>query len=169
MDQVAWLGLPAALGLGIWAWKLREELMAARTELAEVRAERAALVERTRAALGEAEASLKRTREEADRARPFAAEPVLRDLLELVDTLDRAVAAGEGAGVEFARRQSIALLGRHGAQRIDSVDQPFDPSHHEAIDTAPGPSDRVVVEVAAGYRLHGRLLRAARVVVGREE
>lgn len=161
MELVAWIGWPLALAAAWWAWSLH-------TRLGAVEAERAALVERTRAALGEAEASLRRTREESERARPFAAEPVLRDLLELVDTLDRAVAAGEGAGVEFARRQSLSLLQRHGAERIDAVDQPFDPSHHDAIDTAPGPADRVITEVAAGYRLHGRLLRAARVIVGKD-
>lgn len=159
MEWLAGLGWIAAVGLGIWAWRLQQELRVAQ-------AERTALLDRTRTALTEAEASLRRTREEAERARPFAAEPVLRDLLELVDTLDRAVAAGEGAGVEFARRQSLTLLDRHGAERIDALDQPFDPKHHEAIDTAPGPTDRVLVQVSAGYRLNGRLLRAARVVVG---
>jgi molecular chaperone GrpE len=54
-----------------------------------------------------------------------------------------------------------------GAERITCVDQPFDPLTHEAVATAPaeGAPHRVLVEVSAGYRLHSRLLRAARVVV----
>lgn len=136
--------------------------------LKRVEADHAALLLRTRAALQDAEAATRRIREEAERARPFAAEPVLRDVLEVVDNLDRALAAGEGGdGVAMIHRQSLDLLRRHGAERFDSVEQPFDPASHEAVATATdaGAPHRVVAEVSAGYRLHGRLLRAARVVV----
>lgn len=158
MEWIGWVVAVVVAGLAGWLW----------TRLTRVQAEHAALVQRARVALAEAEASLRRIREEADRARPFAAEPVLRDVLELVDNLDRALAAGEGGeGVAMIHRQSLDLLRRHGAERFDSVAQPFDPAAHEAVATSPTPGepDRVVAEVSAGYRLHGRLLRAARVVV----
>jgi molecular chaperone GrpE len=161
---LAILGWVLAALVGAVAWRFREEALRAETE-------RRALAERTRSALLEAEASLRRVRDESDRARPFAAEPILRELVEVVDDLDRALAAGEGGiGVAMIQRRSLALLRRHGAERIESLEQPLDPTCHEAVATRPveGPPGRVVAELAAGYRLHGRLLRAARVVVAVE-
>jgi len=161
VELFAAVGWVLAIGAGLWAWRLRDTLVAAE-------AERAALVTRTQAALHEAEATVRRIRDEGERARPFAAEPVLRDVLELVDNLDRALAAGEGGtGVVMIHRQSLDLLRRHGAERVSCLDQPFDPLHHEAVATAPAPGvpHRVLAEISAGYRLHSRLLRAARVVV----
>jgi molecular chaperone GrpE len=164
MELLAALGWLVAIALGGVAWNLRGRLLQAD-------AERRAMVDRTREALVDAEASVRRVRDEAERARPFAAEPVLRDLLTIIDDLDRAIAAGEGgAGVAMIQRQSVDLLRRHGAERLTCVEQPFDPSTHEAVATAPsaGPANRVVAELSAGYRLHGRLLRPARVVVAIE-
>lgn len=164
MDLLAALGWLAAIALGGVAWNLR-------VRLAQADAERRAVIDRTRDALADAEASVRRVRDEAERARPFAAEPVLKDLLAIVDDLDRAIAAGEGgAGVAMIQRQSVDLLRRHGAERLACVEQPFDPATHEAVATAPsaGPVNRVLAELSAGYRLHGRLLRPARVVVAVE-
>jgi molecular chaperone GrpE len=161
VEFVALLGWLLAIVAAFVAWELRGRLQRAE-------AERRAVLERTREALADAEASVRRVREEADRARPFAAEPVLRDLLAIVDDLDRAVAAGEGgAGVAMIQRQSVDLLRRHGAERVSALEQPFDPAAHEAVSTAPaaGAPNRVLAELSAGYRLHGRLLRPARVVV----
>ncbi len=161
MTIVGVLGWVVAAGAGGWAWALSVRLRDAEWA-------RLALGERTRIALTEADAAMRRIREEAERTRPFAAEPVLRDLVELVDNLDRAIAAGEGgAGVSMIQRQSLDLLRRHGAERISSLEEPLDPTAHEAVATRPasGPPGRVLVELSAGYRLHGRLLRAARVVV----
>jgi molecular chaperone GrpE (heat shock protein)/GrpB-like predicted nucleotidyltransferase (UPF0157 family) len=155
---IGWLLAGVALAA---AWQFFGRFRRAESELT-------ALRDRTRLALSDAEASIRRIRDDSDRARLFAAEPVLRDVLELVDSLDRAVASGEGGpGVERIHRQSVDLLKRHGAVRIRCVDQPFDPREHEAVATspAPGPPQRVLAELAAGYHLHARLLRPARVVV----
>ena len=169
MELFAAVGWMMAIGAGLWAWRLRDALVAADAErVAVVTRGHAALQAALQAAGAESDATLRRIRDESDRARPFAAEPVLRDVLELVDNLDRAMAAGEGGtGVVMIHRQSLDLLRRHGAERITCVDQPFDPLTHEAVATAPaeGAPHRVLVEVSAGYRLHSRLLRAARVVV----
>lgn len=164
LDLAGLLGWLLAGGAGWAAWTQHRRAVVAE-------AERRALTDRARLAVTEAEASLRRVRDESERLRPFAAEPVLRDLLEVVDNLERALAAGEGGeGVAMIHRQSVELLRRHGAERIESLDRPFDPALHEAVATAPGAApDRVVAEVCAGWRLNGRLLRAARVVVARIE
>ncbi len=102
----------------------------------------------------------------------------LAELLEVVDNLDRAVAAGHTGsdpaslltGVELVRTQFLAHLGRLGVTRLEADGQPFDPAVHDAITTAPAdtPKDNHVVSVIKeGYRIGDDVLRPASVVVGR--
>ena len=116
-----------------------------------------------------------RKRAERERAelRRFAAIEPMRDLLEVVDNLERAAAAGGSAkdlkqGVEMILRQLQETLRRHGVSSFESLGQPFDPGLHEAVSRqeSPGASEpSVAEELQTGYRLHDRLLRPARVVV----
>jgi molecular chaperone GrpE len=106
----------------------------------------------------------------------YANESLLRDLVPVLDNLDRALAAGRVAagagnvveGVELIQRELLRVLERAGLTRYSAVGQPFDPARHEAIarvvsgEAAP---DTVVQETAPGYLLHGRVLRPALVAV----
>ena len=106
----------------------------------------------------------------------YANESLLRDLIPVLDNFDRAVAAARAAGaagtvvegVELIQRELLRVLERHGVTRYSTVGQPFDPARHEAIarvvSTEQTP-DTVVSETAAGYMLHGRVLRPALVAV----
>lgn len=108
----------------------------------------------------------------------FANESLLRDLLPIVDNLERAVehAAGGGNGEPLVKGVGLVLkslrdvLERHGVRRVDAKGRAFDPSHHEAMATVVtaehAPND-VVEEHQAGYHLHDRLLRPALVTVAR--
>lgn len=101
---------------------------------------------------------------------------VLRNFLMIADDLDRALQV-EGAedaslreGVKVTQRSLNHLLAQEGIERIDPEGDEFDPMWHEAVATVPhrevGVERDTVVEVAQpGYRLDGRLLRPARVVV----
>lgn len=114
-------------------------------------------------------------RERVDTLR-FGAEPLVRDLLPIVDNLERAVEHAEGSGADDQLLQGVRLvlkgaldvLARHGVTRIDATGQPFDPAFHEAIaqveDDQVEPN-HVVRQFQAGYRLHDRLLRPAQVSV----
>jgi molecular chaperone GrpE len=65
-------------------------------------------------------------------------------------------------------RQLLDMLNRQGVEVFESVGEIFDPREHEAVDKMPTKDydpDTVIAQQAPGYRLHGRLLRAARVVV----
>lgn len=116
----------------------------------------------------------------------YATEPVLRDLIGVIDNLERAIkaareeAAREGGpsgplgalltGVEMVLSQFADVLSRHGVSRIAARHEPFDPAHHEAlaqVESHEHPAGTVVEEHAAGYRLHDRLLRPAQVTVTR--
>jgi molecular chaperone GrpE len=106
----------------------------------------------------------------------YATESLLRDLVPVLDNLDRALTAARTAGVggnvvegvELIQREMLRVLERSGLARYSAVGQPFDPARHEAIarvvsgETAP---DTVVHETAPGYLLHGRVLRPALVAV----
>jgi len=130
----------------------------------------AALVEEGKAA---------RARLEREKARVLEAEraQVAQVLLEAVDELERALAAaGDATGpVVDGVRLTLASLSKKvaelGAERIAVVGQRFDPRFAEAVDLVPvadaAQEDVVVQEVRAGYRIGDRVLRPARVRVGR--
>jgi molecular chaperone GrpE len=101
-------------------------------------------------------------------------ERLLRDWLEVVDSVDRALLIEQGSPVEKGLQAVLSqmedVLARHGVERIEPYGQPFDPSLHEAIGTQAGEdvAGHTVLAVArAGYRIGDRLLRPAEVVVSR--
>jgi molecular chaperone GrpE len=105
-----------------------------------------------------------------------AAESVLRDLLPVVDDLERALDAEAGneaassyrTGVELIHRQLAELLTRRGVKPIDTLGKDFDPHLHQAVssEAVPGARDgEIVQELRRGYILGDRLLRPAMVKV----
>jgi molecular chaperone GrpE len=116
----------------------------------------------------------KRQEREIDEFRRYANAELLRDCLPVLDNLERALAVpgGTGAGlregVELVLRQFKDVLGRHGLSEVDPVDQPFDPTLHEAIsrNEVSGVDEPTVVQVLQkGYLLGERLIRPALVIV----
>jgi molecular chaperone GrpE len=116
-------------------------------------------------------------RERAETAR-FANESVLRDLLPIVDNLERAVAhaerVGNGAplveGVTLVLKSLLDVLERNGVTRIVAKGTPFDPAQHEAmahVESADHEPNSVIEEHQPGYRLRERLLRPALVSVAK--
>ena len=104
----------------------------------------------------------------------FAAKDILKDLLPTVDNLALALDKAENKddpfvqGVKLAYDGFLKALADHGATPLDSVGEPFDANFHEAIAQLPSPdvAEGVVMnEVKRGWLLHGKLLRAAQVVV----
>jgi molecular chaperone GrpE len=122
----------------------------------------------------------KRTERERREASDYAATELLREILPVVDDLERALAApvepGPGAervaayrdGLDLIRRQFLEILRRRGVEPMEVVGQPFDPQWHEALAQEPanGRADgEVTAEIRRGYRQGSRLLRAALVKV----
>ena len=112
-------------------------------------------------------------REKADALR-FACEPLIRELLPVVDNLERAAEHGTGngesilEGVKLVLKSFVDVLDRYGVTRIDAVGEPFDPSRHQAmaqVESAAHEPNRVVEQHHRGYLLHDRLLRPALVTV----
>jgi molecular chaperone GrpE len=101
-------------------------------------------------------------------------EKIIRDLLPVIDNLERAVAAGSGGmtlldGVRLVLRQFSEVLGRNGVKTFSSVGETFDPARHEALMQQEGdaPANTVMHELVRGYVLGDKLLRPAAVVVSK--
>ena len=116
----------------------------------------------------------KRVARDREELAQFAAKDILKDLLPTVDNLALALEKAENKedpfvqGVKLAYDGFLKALADHGATPIDSLGEPFDANYHEALAQLPSPdvAEGVVMnEVKRGWLLHGKLLRAAQVVV----
>ena len=128
--------------------------------------------------VAEAENFKKRNARERDDAIRFANEMLLKDLLPIIDNLERAIAhaaRGENGkplveGVEMVLKGFLDVLSKFGVSQIGAVGQPFDPSKHEAIAQVVSDVHEpniVVEELHKGYMFRDRLLRAVLVSVAK--
>ena len=127
-------------------------------------------------ALAEMDNMRRRAQRDREEFTRYATESLLRDLVPVLDNLDRALEAARGTGevsgvvggVELIQRELVKVLERAGVTRYSALGHPFDPTRHEAIarvvstDAKPG---TVIGETLPGYQLHNRVLRAALVSV----
>jgi molecular chaperone GrpE len=153
-------------------------------DMATLMAENASLRDRQLRALAEAE----NTRRQADRAiaeaRKFAIADFARELLTVVDNLERTIEAADKKppttpedaalveGVKATLRIFMQTLERFGVRRIEALGQRFDPNMHEAVMEVGDPSSppgTVTRVVEPGYTVRDRLLRPARVAVSRRQ
>ena len=120
----------------------------------------------------------KRTAREREEAIRFANEALIKDLLPVVDNLERAVAHASGGGngkplvegVEMVLKGLLDVLMKHGVVQITALGQLFDPSKHEAmaqVESDTHEPNSVVDELHKGYMLRDRLLRPALVSVAK--
>lgn len=132
--------------------------------------------ERALRAQAELENFRKRSRRELSDIERYAAVPLLRDVLGVVDDIDRAIAAAEKtsdaasllAGVQMVRDRLRGVLAEHGVRSVEAEGAPFDPAVHEAIMQQPSDEHTPgsVMHVAKpGYLLHERVVRPAQVIV----
>jgi molecular chaperone GrpE len=135
------------------------------------RAEYLALAQRTQA---DFENFRKRAAKEAAAAGERAKSGFARELLPVVDNLERALESAEdeeehlASGVRLVHSELVAVLQRNGVEPFDPKGEKFDPTFHEALSTREedGAGAGVVLDVVEkGYRLNGSVLRPARVVV----
>ena len=123
-----------------------------------------------------------RTAREIVDERRYAPLPIVRDLLPVLDNINRAIEAAvqieadeqaEEAdslleGFKLVRQQLLTVLEQHHCKQIETVGQPFDPQVHEAILQQPSdeqPANHILLETQAGYQLHDRVVRASQVII----
>ena len=117
----------------------------------------------------------KRAAQEADRRAAAQKEAFIRELLPVIDNLERALSSESSTspeqlreGVQMTLQQLHQLLRRHGIEPEEGIGQPFDPHRHEALRAGRDPSqpDHTVLEVfERGYRRGQEVFRPAKVVI----
>ena len=151
----------------------RDEISALMEELKLARRERDEYLDDMRRMKAELENSRKRQEKERTRLTQLASERLVRELLPVLDNLERALEA-EGdirEGVAATLDQLISILGREGLTPVPSDGEPFDPAVHEAVMSQPSEEheeDTVIQTFERGYTLSGRPIRAAKVVVAKQ-
>jgi molecular chaperone GrpE len=120
----------------------------------------------------------KRAEKEKAESYKFANENLLKDLLPVLDNLERAIEHGQDVenskalleGVEMVLKGFLSTLEKYGVTRVDALGEEFNPNHHEAVmvqEDNSRPPGVVISQLQKGYRLHDRLVRPAMVVVSK--
>ncbi|SPT69986.1 Heat shock protein B25.3 [Anaerobiospirillum thomasii] len=130
-------------------------------------------------AIAEAENARKRAEADVERERKFAMEKFVKGIIPVIDALDKALELSDRNdpatkatidGVEATLNLLIKELSAFGVEIINPVGDAFDPNFHQAISMVPSaevPANHIVAVMQKGVVLHGRVVRAATVIVAR--
>lgn len=126
----------------------------------------------------------KRAQREREDASKYAVSSFARDLLDVADTFGRALQSipedlrGDErisplvTGIEATSRALMNCFEKYGIKKLEPMDEPFNPNFHEVMFEAPVPGKQggiIIQLIEAGYMLHDRLLRPARVGVSKAD
>lgn len=152
-------------------------------EVEELRAELQESKDKMLRALAEADNTRRRAERTLDDTRKYAVSGLARDLLDVADNLRRALDAVTPeqraanpdmenvlGGVEATEKVMLSTLEKHGIKKITPQEGKFDPNFHEVMFEAEGtgkPAGEIIQLLEAGYVIHDRLLRPARVGVAK--
>jgi molecular chaperone GrpE len=152
-------------------------------EVEQLQAEKADLQDKLLRALAEAQNVRRRAQQDVERERKFGIERFAKDILSVADNLGRALSVLPDdtdaidpalrnviVGVQATERELQSVLERHGIKRVESLGRPFNAEFHQAmmeVEDPTVPAGTVVQELAPGYLIAGRLLRAAMVAVSK--
>ncbi len=162
-----------------------EKLKKENAELFKSNAELEARVQLLKEEAARAKADLHNFRQRAEkdrlRQRQLAVESAVKGMLPVLDGFDRALDSGEKqdaddpvlTGFRMVQKQFISALSELGLESLDAEGQTFDPSLHEALAVCPVSDPerdgQVLAQISRGFTLEGKVVRPARVQVGRYE
>ena len=148
------------------------------TELEKLKAELSAKDERILRLQADFANFRKRTEKERIELAAVIEQAFLKDLLPLLDNLSRASGAAENAenvdvetlrkGIEMIKQETVAVMGKHGLEPIDTLNKPFDPNFHQAVGTVKDETKAdgtIATEFQRGYIARGRVIRPSMVQV----
>lgn len=116
----------------------------------------------------------RRAEQDVEKAHKFALEKFSKEMLTVVDNLERGLQALEGvdesvkSGVELTHKGLVSTLNNFGIEAVGVVGEAFNPDLHQAISMQPADgieSNHISVVLQKGYTLHGRVIRPAMVMV----
>ena len=138
-------------------------------------------LEELKEALLRSQADLQNNRRRADRdienAHKYAVEKFVKDLLAVLDSMDRALELATTTdgfdvamleGTQMTHKLLLDTISKHGVEPIDPIGEPFDPQQHQAmsmVESVDQEPNTVIAVMQKGYKLEGRVIRAAMVVV----
>ena len=143
-----------------------------KARIAELEGEVKQAKEGTARANAEAYNAQKRMEQEADKSKKFALQKFAKELLDIVDNLERAIENADAndpvaEGVQLTHKALVSVLTRNGVEVVDPQGEKFNADFHEAVGIDPeADPDTVGTVLQKGYSLNGRLLRPAMVRVG---
>lgn len=157
---------------------LEQEIQSLKAELEHKQTEIKAAQDKQLRAYAEMENYKKRTTRDQMEQLRYANEKLLKELLPVLDNLERALSHIKEAperspwaeGVDLTYRQWLEVLKKFGVMPITSIGEPFDPSRHQAVtylDTNEHPENHVAEELQKGFLYHERVLRPSMVAVAR--
>ena len=120
----------------------------------------------------------KQDEETISKIRTYASEDILVDIITTLDSFEMAFSNKESwenvakewrVGVEYIYNQLINTLNTHGLTEINPKNQVFDPQKHEAVEILEGKDNIVIEVIQKGYELGDKVLRVAKVTVGKEQ
>ena len=162
-------------------WK-SEEMMALEKEIEKIKNEAEDFKKKYYYLAAEMENARRRFERERESLVKFGNEKVLSSLVEVVDNLERTLSAiGKDedekvknivVGINMVHGQFLNVLNQNGLKPVEALGKPFDPNFHEAMaqQKAEGKAnDEIICEYQKGYVLNGRLLRASKVVVAKND
>jgi molecular chaperone GrpE len=144
-------------------------------EVAQLRAELEQMRDRLLRAQAEQENLRRRMQRELQDERKFAHQPLLLDLLPVLDNMQRAVEAAELnpdatgllEGFKMLRQLLLTTLEKYNCRPVPALGVMFDPTLHQALSQVPSqePRGKITQVNQAGYQLHDRVIRPAQVIV----
>lgn len=164
-----------AAGGGSAAGDRLPEAESLQRELEALREENASLKDRLIRAMADFENYRRRMQREKEDLVVYANQKLIKDLLPVLDNLERALATPPTQGderlregVELTARSFRDLLAREGVTPVEALGQPFDPNVHEAVMTEESPEHEdgiILAELLKGYRMGDRVIRPSMVKV----
>ncbi len=156
----------------------KKDQKASEPGIAELKAEIEANKDRILRISAEFENYKKRSAKEMDDFRKFANETLFKQLLTVVDNLERAISSGEECsdaeallkGIKMTHKEIMKLFETFNVKPVEAHGKPFDPVFHQAVSQQESdeyPENTVINELQKGYTLHDRLLRPSMVVVSK--
>ena len=143
-----------------------------KARIAELESEVKQAKENTARANAETYNAQKRIEQEADKSKRFALQKFAKELLAVVDNLERAIENANAddpvtEGVRLTHKALLDVLNKNGVEVVEPQGEKFNADFHEAVGIdADAPADTVGTVLQKGYSLNGRLLRPAMVRVG---
>lgn len=156
--------------------QLMKDLEEARQELEKIRSEQSVLDNQLKRAVADYQNLEKRVAEGRSEMNSWAVNDLMRQIAQVMHYFDQAFKgvtdseqkSGWFKGVQMATSQLRQVLKDQGLEEIDTDGQ-FEPGPHEAVDTRDGEDGKILEVVEKGYKLNGKIIKPARVVVGKKE